>query len=177
MGILFLSSEDFYTKTDNSNNLLLCNRINQFSFVLFYSHKCRHSNSVLPIIRSLPGSINGCQFGIINASQHKDIINLSTPTITPLRYVPYMILYYNGTPYMRYDGPHDLENIKSFIVEVAASIQRQVNTAMTSGNENINNNEDDFYEIPEYCIAIPRKGDQEEQRICYLNFSQAYNQN
>ena len=73
--------------------------------------------------RKLPGTISGCQFGMINVSKNKEIVRTSKDTIAPITYVPYIILYHNGRPYMRYDGPANQNDIQNFIVEVANSLQ------------------------------------------------------
>ena len=94
---------------------------------------------------------------------------MSNDTITPLTYVPYIILYYNKKPYMRYDGPHDFVEIQQFVYEVANSIQRQID----SNEIEYENDEDTNFVIPDYCIARPTKGGLKE-KICYINFSDAY---
>ena len=45
-------------------------------------------------MKQLPGTVTGCQFGMINVSKNKKTIRMSKNTITPLTYVPYIILYY-----------------------------------------------------------------------------------
>lgn len=167
-GLLFLTADDFEIINDNSNKILV-NKIPGFSLILFYSTYCEHCHNILEVIKSLPGTITSFQFGIINVSLNKQTIIDARDTITPLQYVPYIILYYNGRPYMRYDGEHNLESINKFAYEVATSIQLKV--------EQYQNDEEgqimEHYEIPEYCIARPTKGGTQEN-ICYLNFSEAY---
>ena len=44
---------------------------------------------------------------------------------TPLKYVPLIILYHDGAPFMSYKGPRELESIQKFVVEVAAKIKKE----------------------------------------------------
>ena len=44
---------------------------------------------------------------------------------TPLKYVPLIILYHDGNPFMSYKGPRELESIQRFVVEVAAKIKKE----------------------------------------------------
>jgi len=70
---------------------------------------------------------------------------------------------------MRYDGPHDINEIQNFVYEVANSIKRQLETQNISMEEE----KEKTYSIPDYCIARPTRGGMKE-KICYINFSEAY---
>ena len=170
-GLLFLTADDFSVINDPKNNQqILVNNIPSFSLVLFYSNQCQYCKTILPIMRQLPGTINGCQFGMINVGRNKNVIRMSQNTITPLTYVPYIILYYNKKPYMRYDGPHNMIEIQNFVYEVANSIQRQIDS--NNFEDDVEAEDQDFV-LPDYCIARPTKGGIKE-KICYINFTEAY---
>ena len=66
-GLLFLAIEDFVLSKGTKGNIL-CTSIPGFSLILYYSTQCPHCQTLIPIFKKLPGSINGCQFGIINIS-------------------------------------------------------------------------------------------------------------
>ena len=121
-GLLFLACDDFKQIQGNRGNIM-CTDIQGFSLILFYSTQCTFCQTMIPIFRKLPGTISGCQFGMINVSKNKEIVRTSKDTIAPITYVPYIILYHNGRPYMRYDGPANQNDIQNFIVEVANSLQ------------------------------------------------------
>tara|TARA_A100000164_G_C21803551_1_gene721868 strand:- start:409 stop:936 length:528 start_codon:yes stop_codon:yes gene_type:complete len=171
-GLLFLTADDFSLINDENGNKVMINKINNFSLILFYSTHCTHCKNIVQIMKQLPGTVTGCQFGIINVSKNKQTIRMSKNTITPLTYVPYIILYYNKRPYMRYDGDiNDIHEIQTFVKEVADSILQQVNSQRNNPQHSVN---DDYHvSIPEYCIAKPTKGGLQEN-ICYVNFSDAY---
>ena len=117
-------------------------------------------------MKQLPGTVTGCQFGMINVSKNKDIVRLSKETIAPITYVPYVILYHNGKPYMRYDGPADLKAIQEFIVEVANSIQSRQSFTTEKKDEKTEKS------IPAYTVGTPKPGGRDD--VCYLEYEEAY---
>lgn len=164
-GLLFLSSDDFSVNKGSKGNIL-CNSIPGFSLILFYSTQCVHCQTLIPIFKRLPGTIGGCQFGMINVSSNKQCIKMSKETIAPVNYVPYIILYIQGKPFMRYNGPHDSGEIRRFVIEVANKVQnKQKFTA-----ENVTKPDKG---IPEYCTGHPICGDM-DSKVCYLEFDEAY---
>ena len=133
-GLLFLTENDFNI-TNGTKGDILCNNIPGLSLILFYSTQCVHCQGLIPIFKRLPGSINGCQFGMINVSQHKNVVMKSKNTIAPITYVPYIILHVNGRPFMRYDGPQDENQIKHFIIDVAKKINNKQQFSNPEGVE------------------------------------------
>lgn len=163
-GLLFLSTEDFtIVKGDKGN--IMCHGIPGFSLILFYSTQCVHCQTLIPIFKKLPGTIGGCQFGMINVSSNKGCVKMSRETIAPINFVPYMALYINGKPFMRYNGPQDGGEIRRFVMEIANKVQSKQKFAA----ENVKQHEKG---IPEYTIGHPLCG--ENDRVCYLEFSDAY---
>jgi hypothetical protein len=166
-GLLFLSSDDFSVVKGNKGNIL-CHSIPGFSLILFYSTQCVHCQNLIPLFKKLPGTIGGCQFGMINVSSNKQCVQMSKDTIAPISYVPYIVLYIQGKPFMRYNGPHDAEEIKRFVIEVANKIQSK----QTFSSENVKEPQNGKG-IPEFSIGKPLCGQDDD--VCYLNFNDAYN--
>jgi thiol-disulfide isomerase/thioredoxin len=163
-GLLFLSSDDFVLQK-GTKGTILCTSIPGFSLILFYSTQCPHCQKLIPIFKKLPGSIGGCQFGMVNVSTNKNVIKLSKDTIAPITYVPYLAIYINGRPFMKYGGPLLESEIKRFVIEVAQKIE----TKQKFSSENVK--EDARGRIPAYTIGIPKCDDEEE---CYFPFNEAY---
>jgi len=163
-GLLFLNSEDFTISKGTKGNIL-CNTIPGFSLVLFYSNQCPHCAQLLPIFKRLPGTIGGCQFGMLNVSNNKMCVKMSKKTIVPIQYVPLIILYVNGRPFMKYSGAHEENDIKRFILEVAKKIN---NKQKFSEDSNVKENPRG---IPDYSIGLPLFG---EDNVTYLEFEEAY---
>jgi hypothetical protein len=165
-GLLFLTNDDFFVAKGTRGNVL-CHGIPSFSLILFYSTQCIYCQKLIPIFKSLPGSIAGCQFGMINVQSpesNKQVVGKSRQTIAPIAYVPYIVLYFNGRPHMRYDGPHDPEEIKRFIMDVAKSLQEKQQFTSPKVQDNGKG-------IPAYCIGKPLYGHED---VCYLEMDEAY---
>lgn len=166
-GLLFLSSDDFNVSKGVKGNIL-CNEIPGLALILFYSTECVHCHNLIPMYKTLPGSVNGCQFGMINVSTNKKCVMLSKDTLCPIEYVPLIILYADGRPYMRYNGPPDSGEIKKFIMEVASKLRNKQKFT----NENVKNIKNgSVKQIPEYSVGVPLCG---QDNVCYLLFDKAY---
>ena len=79
---------------------------------------------------------------------------MSRESIAPIKVVPYIILYINGKPYMRYQGPQDAGEIARFIVEVSQKIQSK--QSFTKEDKNIKQSKKG--RIPAYTIGTPLCG-------------------
>jgi len=165
-GLLFLTSKDF-----NLRNQLLCNNIPGMSLVMFYSTECVHCQKLIPIIKTLPNIVNGCQFAIINVSKNRQIVGMSQKSKSPIKYVPYIILYVNGQPFMRYDGPQKMNEIRKFIFEVHNTIKHKQKFAKQEQKEEKKSNASKTNGIPAYTIGKPLCG---KNNVCYLDFNNAY---
>lgn len=176
--LLFLTADDFELRKGTKGNIV-CHDIPGYSLVLFYSTQCKYCKELIPVFKQLPGSISGCQFGMINVSKNKNIVHMSRNSIAPIEYVPYVILFINGKPSMRYDGPADVQTIQKFVIDVSNRFKgqnfnrQQGQSAHQKGQTNgqqarIHQQEK---RIPEYCIGKPLCGD---DKRCYLEFNTAY---
>jgi len=164
-GLLFLNYDDFTTKKVDDKQIL-CNTIQGISLILFYSTSCEHCAGLIPIFKSLPKRLTGCHIGLINVMRNKQIINESKKTITPITYVPYVVLYWNGRPYMKYNGAADINEITKFVLQVSKNIynKNQQRSNEKSGENN---------EIPPYSVGIPLYG-KDRRKVCYLDMDKSY---
>ena len=162
-GLLFLTTNDFIVNKGSKGNVL-CNKLSGLSLILFYSTQCSHCQKTIPLFKQLPSTMGGCQFGMINISNNKDIIRISKSTINAIQYVPCIYLYVDGTCFMRYDGPMELNEIKAFIMDVANKIQ----TKQKFSKEKVK-----VEEVPAYSLGKPL-GTEGKNSVCYLNFDSAY---
>ena len=71
----------------------------------------------------------------------------------------------NGKPFMRYQGPNDINEIKRFVLEIA----QKVNNKQKFSTENVK--EDTRSGIPLYTIGHPLYGD---DNVTYLVMDDAY---
>lgn len=170
-GLLFLTSDDFQLTKGVRGNIM-CNTLQGFSLILFYSTQCKHCQELIPIFKQLPGTVGGCQFGMINVSNNRKCIMLSRDTIAPIQVVPYIILYINGKPYMRYQGPHDRTELSRFIVEVSQNVQSKQKLITREDNGQKPKQEQTGGSIPAYTLGQPLCGP--DDKVCYLEFDNAY---
>ena len=161
--LLFLRSNDFHIERGNKGNLL-CHAIRGLSLVLFYSTECVHCQGLIPIFKKLPERIQGCIFAMVNVSHNREIVGMARDTIAPLKYVPYLVLYTDGRPFMRYGAKTEAE-IGQFIIEVSNRIRNKQQFSSEKLKE-------DGKGIPGYTVGKPLCGD--EDKVCYLPFSEAY---
>ena len=163
-GLLFLRSQDFTLQKGTKGNIL-CNSIPGFSLILFYSTQCEYCKTFIPIFKKLPHSVGGCQFGMINVSHNKNAILLSRNSIAPITVVPYVILYVNGKPYMRYQGPQDIQEIARFIIDISKSLSGKTKNLKLEKKvkEQVKGT------IPAYTIGQPLCGP--DDKVCYVEFN------
>ena len=166
--LLFLSEEDF-TLSNTAKGLILKTRIKGFSLVMFYSTQCEHCDKLIPIFKNLPNIIGGCHFAIVNISTNMGIIENSEKTISPITYVPDIILHIDGKPFVRYMGPHTIDEIQKFVIEISKKVLNKQTFTTTSDDKISTENKN----LPEYTIGRPLFGD-ESRKICYLDFKKAY---
>jgi len=169
-GLLYLSASDFSIQKGSKGNIM-CHDIQGFSLILFYSTHCTHCQTLIPIFKRLPGTIGGCQFGMINVSTNKQCIQMSRNTIAPISYVPYIVLYVGGKPFMVYKGPYDGNELTKFVIEVANSLQKK--RQFSASNKQPQPKGQQRKKIPDFTVGIPVYGDGND-KVCYLDFIEAY---
>ena len=165
-GLLFLTAEDFRLEKSTKSGLAMVTNIPGFSLILFYSTACTHCQQIIPLMKKMPGSISGCQFGMINVSTNKAVVRMSKESISPITYVPLLILYINSRPYMKYNGSYTIDEIRRFVIEVANKIQ----TKQKFSKENVRE-DPKGKSIPSYAFGIPLCGDGPDG-VCYLTMDE-----
>jgi hypothetical protein len=165
-GLHHLVEKDFRI-SGNGNVNTMCTTIPGISLILFWSPACAYCSKLIPVFKQLPGTINGCQFGIVNVSTNRKILQASKDTTTPITFVPYVLLYVNGKPFMSYKGEHSKNEISNFIIEVSKII---TNKESPASNPNVKKCPKDF--ISSYTTGKPLCG--QDDKVCYLDFGDAY---
>jgi thiol-disulfide isomerase/thioredoxin len=200
-GILFLGNDDFQIRQGDQGMLLTLTYDSKgLTLVLFYSKECPYCDSLINKFKQLPNYVNGCQFAMVNVNRNMSVVERSKNTVAPITYVPDVILYVNGMPYIRYDGAHDIQHIKDFIVSIYQKIQKTAfieNGSPSTGNGMASQQQQQQAQvphvqvplsnspgipkgshsgepIPEYTIGRPLCGDGKKDGVCYLNFHKAY---
>ena len=112
--LLFLQSRDF-SLIEYQNQNVMTIQTSGFVLIMFYSTRCAHCQVTVPAFKNVNHTINGCQFAVACIDTSPEIIQLSQQSSTPLQYTPYIVLYYNGMPFMEYKGRVDPRNVSIFI--------------------------------------------------------------
>ena len=151
-GLFYLKDTDFELRS-KPKGPVLCTRSPGYALVLFYSPKCKHSAALLPVFKKLPGSVGGCTFALCNVSVNKAVVQQSRSTTAPIKYVPYVVLHINGEPFMRYDGPAELDSLKRFVLEIAQKVTK--NRPINTVNQGVKV-EEPVPEVPAFTIGVPK---------------------
>jgi thiol-disulfide isomerase/thioredoxin len=171
--IIYLNSNDFFVG-EGSKGKVLCTNIKELVFVMFHadSDKCKYCEEAVPQFRQLPHAISSCRFAFVNLNNNLDIVKMANETIAPFSYVPYMILYVNGRPFIRYDGDRNVKDMADFVIEVISRLKSNVNTKFSNAPVKKIKQEN---EIPPYTIAIPYSVVcDDDAGVCYLKYDEAY---
>lgn len=157
--ILFLTSNDFTLSQGTKGQLLTTKLKGGMSLILFYTTDCEFCKEFVPLFRKLPEYFTyGIKFGIINVSNNKNIIQMSKLTVSPISYVPYVVLFVDGKPFVRYDGPRRLQDIITFLKEMESTLSHKQRFMKTNTKT---------YSV---TFGIPKNADD----VCYLEFNNAY---
>lgn len=173
--VIFLETSDFKIKP-SGNGLLLTQNIPNLSFVLFYTNDCPHCKTMLSILKLLPNMYKGIKFCSINVSNKINFIRQTSKTLTPLEYVPYMMVYIDGVPYVQYTGDYDASKICEFIMSVEKSVIQLKNKMSQLSMEKIKLKEtkksEKKDELSHPCtFGVPICG---KNNVCYFNVCDAY---
>lgn len=137
--ILFLNETNFSVSGDKS----LTVNIPNFSLVLFYSTRCPHCKQMIEVIKRMPTLINGCTFAMVNLDENRGVVQKAKQSSLELKFVPFLVFYASGIPYMVYNGPTIDTEIKRFVVQVSeqyvSEFQANNKTYLNSGGSSLNN--------------------------------------
>jgi len=162
---MHLTPNDFYINEE----LTLGNKLPGYSFIFFMTLDCPYCDDVKPAFDHLAKIIQGCTFFYMDVSQkNQEIVVKSRQSKTPINYVPYLVLFYNGKQIKQYipDEDHPQNNVKkmtNFLIENASNPEQINQTSKVP---------DDVSDIPPYSIGIP--GNYASKKVCYLPYTNAY---
>jgi thiol-disulfide isomerase/thioredoxin len=167
--LLYLTVDDFGLQKSSQGGNILCHRVQGFVLVLFYSTKCQPCKELIPIFKSLPGRIMGCQFAMVNVNNRR-LVEMMKNNISPIEAVPAIYLYINGKPYMKYEGSRTDHDLLSFVMDVINNLQAKRAFAPGRVKQEVGE------AIPGYSIGVPLSGDKNKQ-VCYLKLEDYQNPN
>ena len=166
MSIIKLRSDDFFIE-NGTKGPILCNGIKGLALTMFWSPNCNICRSLEPLFRRLPQMINNCKFCFLNINENQNIIGLSKETIAPIEFVPYIVFYVNGRPFLQYDDEPTLDRLASF-VQYATKLIESKKAFIDKGAKIVS-------DIPAYSIAKPYADFKcNDDGFCYLTYKEAY---
>lgn len=102
----------------------LVHRVPDVCVVFFYSVSCPICKTLINEFKSLPGKVQGVNFALANVSANNmRIQQMSEASQTPIRYVPYIVVYIEGKYYLEYRGPKNIDSIARAAYEIAMKIR------------------------------------------------------
>ena len=158
--IVFLSDKNFGIGSGTKGKLLF-NDLKGISIVLMYSTNCSVCHQVIPIFKELPNYVNGCTFGVINIDNNKDVVAKSHLTTMAIKYVPQLIVFNNGKPFVKYTGEKRLEPMVAFFKDTISRVQQSLNFSKQSEKKKEEISEYEGSGVP-YNIVCDNEG------MCYL---------
>lgn len=85
------------------------------------THICGVANDSFYRLASVNSRV---RYGVVNLSQHKQILGMAKSSSTPITSVPTMIFYYNGVPKFRYNNTAPtIDALENFVVQSLQSSQ------------------------------------------------------
>lgn len=174
-GLLNLTGNDFSLGKGQKGSLLY-NNIRHYSAVLFYATTCDFCKPYIEIFKKLPGNVAGCTFAITNIQSNMNIVQMAKQTISPIEFVPLIIYYVDGRPFMKYKGDAHCKQIVQFIVDVTEKLSSNAKSKFYE--DKINKQQEDENRIPEYTIGKPKESSMKfigdmicNDGVCYLSES------
>jgi len=165
-----LTGEDFFLEQGSDGRKLLCIDAKGLVLVCFHvnSDRCAHCEDAIPEFKRLPQRIGNCKFALANLSANPDLIKMSKLSKAPIEYVPFIILYVNGRPFLKYNGERTTQDMAEFVQEVVQKLQTK---QQFIEQKNIKIESD----IPAYSVGLPYNVVcDEEKGVCYLSYESAY---
>lgn len=92
----------------------------ELTVVLFYKNEenRKYSDEFKRIFAEIQETGIECKFGVINIDEHSEAAEMASQTKTPINYVPYVVVYAQGRPYMSYGGKIDSIELVKLITYV-----------------------------------------------------------
>lgn len=92
----------------------------ELTVVLFYKNEenRKYSDEFKRVFAEIEETGFECKFGVINIDEHSEAAEMASQTKTPINYVPYVVIYAQGRPYMSYGGKIDSIELVKLITYV-----------------------------------------------------------
>lgn len=102
------------------------------TLILFYSTTCQYCHEMMNKFEELSTIISNCVFATCNIGDNMEVAEQSQYTDTPITYVPLLVLYINGLPYVRFNGDEDVPTLRDIITKTTNELTHQISSASAS---------------------------------------------
>jgi len=126
MSIVPINTHEIDERSNNIGIYVYINRPGLMMLTVFSKDEAYNSCApILDCMGELVKRVPQCSHGFIDITHNTNIIDRFERTNMPITYLPFIVLYYDGTPYARYDGPPDVGEMMSFIQNTYQNMQMQ----------------------------------------------------
>ncbi len=163
-----LGNDHFYLE-DGKKGKLLCTSQKDLLFVFFYKGdgSCKSCKEMMPEFQQLAKYVPEIKYAVVNVDEQKDVIRKSLKSISPIKYVPYLIVFAQNKPFLRYDGGKTLNDMVAFLKDLLARIPKSALNSIGSTVSSKFESEVPVFAgggIPYNVVCDKNSG------ICYLTF-------
>ena len=170
--IIYLSSREFGVD-EAPKGLVLVNSQKGIMFCLFHADpdKCQYCLEAIPEFKRLALKMPSVKFGFVNLNRDRDIYLMSTKTIMPIDSVPFVILYVNGRPLMRYNGDKRADVMLNFLGDVISRLNNKKDF-FENKNYRIESDIPTFSNSPQFNVVCDT-----EKGVCYVESGKLFESN
>jgi len=173
MSIYYLEKRNFEIKDTGKNRVLTLKDLPRLVLVYYFTSSCPYCKTFTPFFHQLPHQLHGdIKYAVANAENIKSVMQQSLETTTPIDQVPYVMLYNYGWPIERYQGPTDVQSLRSFLELAAAKILKNGDNTENSA-ANATTKQENSQTPSQSAPQLPKN----PNRVCYLNYCEAYKNN
>jgi hypothetical protein len=176
--VLLHTQQDFELRSLNTDTALcLKNPKTPFSLVFFYGPDCDSCDIMRPIFSRNSGIIQECSFIMVNLKNNQSLIHASNQTRTPIKYVPYILLYHEKLPLVEFNGSEYSDKaLRTFLVDAVTHFGKPLQNARGPVTPRAPATPDYVcrdglcYQI----FGVDAGGDAGPLDVCHLSFENAY---
>lgn len=164
--ILKLTVSDFTLVHETKGPVLTLN-IKGVVLVLFWSPGCSICKELIPNFQHLPQVMRSIKFCALNINQNQQILTMAKQTSSPIEYVPYIVLYVNGKPFLQFDDNPTLEKLIAFVQYATKLIE--------SKKQFIDKGAKIESDVQKYTFGVPYHDLKCDDTVCYLSSATSSN--
>ena len=125
MSILYLTNNDFYVDNGKKGKVM-CTTQKDILFAFFHlnDNECSNCTTMIPEFVNVAKRLPQIKYALVNLSKYPEIFKKTIDTIAPIKYVPYLIIFVNNRPFLRYDGGKSSSEMYDFIKELLENMPK-----------------------------------------------------